>query len=121
MPHPVDVAVGARVRELRIRAGLNQSQLGKRLGLSFQQIQKYESGVNRMGASRLIQISEALSCPLSALFDGIEEQDSRPTAEILDGPASKVARDWQRIDDTEVREVLRTVVKSFVGSANDDA
>ncbi|MBO6861645.1 MAG: helix-turn-helix transcriptional regulator [Alphaproteobacteria bacterium] len=54
MPHPVDVTVGNRVREFRIRKGLSQQALGERVGVSFQQIQKYERGTNRMGSSRLV-------------------------------------------------------------------
>ena len=69
-PHPVDRHVGRRVCEKRISLGYNQSDLGRALGLTFQQVQKYEKGTNRVGASRLQQISEILQVPVSFLFDG---------------------------------------------------
>ncbi|MEM7524502.1 MAG: helix-turn-helix transcriptional regulator, partial [Pseudomonadota bacterium] len=62
-PNPVDVHVGARVRLKRMMAGMSQERLGEQLGLTFQQIQKYEKGANRIGASRLHAISEILDTP----------------------------------------------------------
>ena len=70
MPHPIDVYVGSQIRHRRTALGLSQSALGAALGVSFQQIQKYERGVNRIGASRLWKISQALHVPVSALFEG---------------------------------------------------
>jgi transcriptional regulator with XRE-family HTH domain len=69
-PNPVDKYVGSRVRMRRIMLGMSQEKLGEALGLTFQQIQKYEKGTNRVGASRLQQISEVLQVPVSFLFDG---------------------------------------------------
>ena len=69
-PNPVDKYVGSRVRMRRIMLGMSQEKLGEALGLTFQQIQKYEKGTNRVGASRLQQISEILQVPVSFLFDG---------------------------------------------------
>ena len=68
-PDPVDIHVGARLRMRRNLVGLSQEQLGKGLGLTFQQIQKYERGINRMGSSRLFQISKILSVPVSYFFE----------------------------------------------------
>ena len=69
-PNPVDRHVGSRVRMRRIMLGMSQERLGEGLGLTFQQIQKYEKGTNRIGASRIQQISEILQIPVSFLFEG---------------------------------------------------
>ena len=63
--HPVDIHVGGRVREQRKRKGMSQGELGDSLGLTFQQIQKYERGANRIGASRLYQLSRILDVPVA--------------------------------------------------------
>jgi transcriptional regulator with XRE-family HTH domain len=69
-PNPVDKYVGSRVRMRRIMLGMSQEKLGDALGLTFQQVQKYEKGTNRVGASRIQQISEILQVPVSFLFEG---------------------------------------------------
>ncbi len=69
-PNPVDRYVGSRVRMRRIMLGMSQEKLGEALGLTFQQVQKYEKGTNRVGASRLQQISDILQVPVSFLFEG---------------------------------------------------
>jgi transcriptional regulator with XRE-family HTH domain len=69
-PNPIDKYVGSRVRMRRIMLGMSQEKLGEALGLTFQQIQKYEKGTNRVGASRIQQISEILQVPVSFLFEG---------------------------------------------------
>ena len=71
VPHPVDIHVGAKVREQRKAKGLSQGELGDSLGLTFQQIQKYERGANRIGASRLYQLSCILGVPVSYFFDSM--------------------------------------------------
>jgi transcriptional regulator with XRE-family HTH domain len=68
-PHPIDVAVGARVRLRRNMLGLSQEQLAKHLGLAFQQVQKYERGANRIGASRLYEIAQLFEVPIAFFFD----------------------------------------------------
>jgi transcriptional regulator with XRE-family HTH domain len=68
--HPVDVHVGARMRQRRTLLGMSQEKLGTAVGLTFQQIQKYEKGTNRIGASRLQQISNILQVPVSFFFEG---------------------------------------------------
>src|SRR5690242_11373534 len=78
-PNPVDKYVGSRVRMRRIMLGMSQEKLGEALGLTFQQIQKYEKGTNRVGASRIQQISEILQVPVSFLFEG------GPTSSSIDG------------------------------------
>jgi transcriptional regulator with XRE-family HTH domain len=78
-PNPVDKYVGSRVRMRRIMLGMSQEKLGEALGLTFQQIQKYEKGTNRVGASRIQQIAEVLQVPVSFLFEG--GPTSRPAGE----------------------------------------
>lgn len=69
-PNPIDKYVGSRVRMRRIMLGMSQEKLGEALGLTFQQIQKYEKGTNRIGASRLQQISDIVQVPVSFFFEG---------------------------------------------------
>jgi transcriptional regulator with XRE-family HTH domain len=69
-PNPVDKYVGSRIRMRRIMLGMSQEKLGEALGLTFQQVQKYEKGTNRVGASRVQQISQILQVPVSFLFEG---------------------------------------------------
>lgn len=69
-PDPIDKYVGSRVRMRRIMLGMSQERLGDSLGLTFQQVQKYEKGTNRIGASRLQQISDVLQVPVQFLFEG---------------------------------------------------
>ncbi len=72
-PHPVDIHVGSRVRLRRMMLGLSQEKLGEQLGITFQQIQKYEKGPNRISAARLHAIGKALGAPVEFFFDGIED------------------------------------------------
>jgi len=71
-PHPVEVHIGARLRIARTMIGMSQEKLGEKLGLNFQQIQKYEKGANRIGGSRLWEIALALEVPPAFFFDGLE-------------------------------------------------
>jgi len=83
MKHPVDVHVGKRVRHRRWMVGMTQQQLADKVGIKFQQIQKYETGMNRVSASRLWDISEALSVPVSFFFEGLDARNS--SLEEIDG------------------------------------
>jgi transcriptional regulator with XRE-family HTH domain len=71
-PHPIDVRVGSRVRLRRLMLGMSQEQLGAAIGLTFQQVQKYERGANRVGASRLHQLSRVLDVPPAFFFDDVD-------------------------------------------------
>jgi transcriptional regulator with XRE-family HTH domain len=75
MTHPVDVHVGKRVRHRRWLTGMTQQQLAEKVGIKFQQIQKYETGANRISASRLWDIADALDVPVSFFFEGLDEVD----------------------------------------------
>lgn len=76
-PDPIDVHVGSRVRLRRTLIGLSQSELASILGLTFQQVQKYENGANRISASRLYKVAEALSVPVSFFFDAMEPANGK--------------------------------------------
>ena len=76
MKHPVDVHVGKRIRQRRWMVGITQQQLAEGVGIKFQQIQKYETGMNRVSASRLWDIAEALEVPVGFFFDGLESVQS---------------------------------------------
>ena len=73
-PNPVDIHVGNRVRMYRTLKGLSQEKLGEALGLTFQQVQKYEKGLNRIGASRLWDISQVLETPIALFYEGISDE-----------------------------------------------
>ncbi len=77
-PHPVDIHVGARIRLRRTLLGMSQEKLGEGVDLTFQQIQKYEKGTNRVSASRLYQFSQALNVPVSFFFDGLDSPSIGP-------------------------------------------
>jgi transcriptional regulator with XRE-family HTH domain len=70
-PHPVDIVVGARLRAARVAAGLTQTALAERIGVTFQQIQKYERGANRLSASKLVDIAETLQIPAPEFLTGL--------------------------------------------------
>lgn len=97
MAHLVDVHVGKKIRQRRWLVGMTQHELGEAVGIKFQQIQKYETGSNRVSASRLWDIADALGVPVTSFFDGLE-QESR-TAGGRDG----------LLDVAEDREALELV------------
>ena len=80
MAHPVDVHVGRRIRHRRWLVGMTQQQLAQHVGIKFQQIQKYETGANRVSASRLWDISETLEVPISFFFEGLEREQAQQSA-----------------------------------------
>jgi transcriptional regulator with XRE-family HTH domain len=96
IPDPVDVHVGARIRTKRLLIGMNQETLARALGLTFQQVQKYEGGANRVSASRLSQIAQILGVPISYFFSDID----------LDGGGEAVAR--ERLQRPEAIELIRS-------------
>lgn len=100
MPHPVDVHVGKRIRHRRWLVGMTQQQLAERVGIKFQQIQKYETGANRVSASRLWDIADALEVEVSFFFEGLESEASQKS----DG--SKVPSDL--LGDKEALDLVRS-------------
>tara|TARA_R110002094_G_scaffold157588_1_gene143880 strand:+ start:155 stop:439 length:285 start_codon:yes stop_codon:yes gene_type:complete len=84
-PDPVDIHVGARVRLRRTLLGMSQEKLGKALGLTFQQVQKYERGANRIGSSRLFQLSRILDVPVSFFFDEMAPETTKKADGMAEG------------------------------------
>ncbi len=107
-PHPIDVHVGARVRLRRTLSGMSQTQLGQKLGLTFQQIQKYERGRNRVSASRLYQMGRILDVPVSFFFDDIDEGGGARSADenLLKRETIEFVRAYYRIGNATVRKRL---------------
>ncbi len=119
-PHPVDVHVGGRVRLRRKLLGMSQTDLGNALGLTYQQIQKNERGFNRIGASRLYQLSRILDVPVEYFFDdmppleeadesGLREDAQEPSAPDLMNKSEtlELVRAYYRIRDPKVRDALK--------------
>ena len=105
MKHPVDVHVGKRVRQRRWMVGMTQQQLGEKVGIKFQQIQKYETGMNRVSASRLWDIAAALDVPVNFFFDGISEEDSDAAAAM---ETAAGAPQGDLLADKEALELVRS-------------
>ena len=112
-PHPIDSHVGARIRELRILRGMSQEKLGQAVGLTFQQIQKYERGANRVGASRLWQMAGALGTDPAWFFDGLnrEGRPAEPTA-IFRREHLELIRGYDNIADPRVKKAIYEMAKA---------
>ena len=114
MKHPVDVHVGKRVRHRRWMVGMTQQQLAEKVGIKFQQIQKYETGMNRVSASRLWDIAEALEVPVSFFFEGIDDQGAADRAAgaavpgdiMADKEALELVRSYYAIPENQRRRLF---------------
>jgi transcriptional regulator with XRE-family HTH domain len=112
MAHHVDVHVGKRIRHRRWMLGLTQQQLGNRVGIRFQQIQKYETGANRVSASRLWQIADALEVPVTFFFEGLggaptEDMPEAGSGDLLsDREALELVRSYYGLPETQRRRFL---------------
>ena len=126
-PNPIDKHVGSRVRMRRMMLAMSQEKLGDALGLTFQQVQKYEKGTNRIGASRLQQISHILQVPVSFFFDGAPIIAGMPRAEgVSEAPSPAYVSDFlatsdglaltkafMRIDDSKLRRRIVDLVEQI--------
>jgi transcriptional regulator with XRE-family HTH domain len=131
-PHPIDKHVGNRVRMRRMMLGMSQEKLGEALGLSFQQVQKYEQGTNRVGASRIQQISEILRVPVSFLFEdsptgttkaeGLNEAPSPAYVSDFLGTCEGLAliRAFIRITDRTLRRSIVNMVEQIAARGSTD-
>ncbi|MBM2575343.1 helix-turn-helix transcriptional regulator [Jannaschia sp. Os4] len=109
MKHPVDVHVGKRIRHRRWMVGMTQQQLAEKVGIKFQQIQKYETGMNRVSASRLWEIAETLEVPVGHFFEGLEgeaavQQESHDF--LSDREAMELIRSYYAIPETQRRRLF---------------
>ncbi len=117
-PHPVDVHVGGRVRLRRTLLGMSQTDLGKALGVTFQQIQQYERGTNRIGASRLYQLCHVLDVPIEYFFEELEDNTSRRSPEDVEAKTEtmKLVRAYYHIRDPKVRKAVFALTKAMAKS-----
>jgi transcriptional regulator with XRE-family HTH domain len=123
--NPIDIQVGNRVRIRRMLIGMSQERLGDLLGLTFQQVQKYEKGVNRIGAGRLFEVSRILNVPVDFFYEGVaaqltgqpgmaESESSPPVMEFVSsGEGLQLSLAFMKIKDAKVRKRVLDLVKSL--------
>ncbi len=137
VPNPVDVHVGGRVRQRRLLLGMSQTNLGDALGLTFQQVQKYERGTNRIGSSRIFHLSQILGVSIEFFFDDMPAdvaasspaqwrgRAKKPASDQLDPMAKRetlqLVRAYYRIPDSKVRKCLFQLTKAFAGASKGQA
>jgi transcriptional regulator with XRE-family HTH domain len=128
-PNPIDTHVGSRVRLRRMLLGMSQEKLGEHLGLTFQQVQKYEKGVNRIGASRLFDLAHVLGVPVQFFYDdapagsgdatvahGFAERTESYVVEFLSGREGlELNKAFVRISDPRVRRSIVELVRALAG------
>ena len=119
----VDKRVGACVRAARVKAGLSQSKLAAELGITFQQLQKYEKGKNRVAVSTLLLIADALSLPVQSFFDAIERQtiDAADWPDLLTKDNIRLIQAFSNINDLEVRRRIMSLILAVTEGADDMA
>ncbi len=129
IPNPVDVHVGARLRVRRTLLGMSQTTVGEAIGLTFQQMQKYENGANRISASRLFDLSRVLDVPVEYFFDDMPTAVAASSPTLGGGKAKKppsyelnpmatretmeLVRAYYKIEDAEIRKRLRELAKAL--------
>jgi transcriptional regulator with XRE-family HTH domain len=127
-PNPIDIHVGSRVRLRRMMLGMSQEKLGEQLGITFQQIQKYEKGTNRIGASRLQHIARVLSVPVAFFFEDAPETPTGDATGFAESPSTNYVVDFLsssegiqlnkafvRIKDAHQRRRIIELVRSMAG------
>lgn len=131
--NPIDAQVGNRVRLRRMLVGISQEKLGEMLGLTFQQVQKYEKGVNRIGAGRLYQVAHILGVPIGYFYEDVVDQKpadappannhaTPPVVEFLSsGEGLQLALAFMRIKELKVRKRVIDLVKSIADGEGEPA
>lgn len=115
---PLDVMVGARIRMFRVNRGMSQAMLAERIGVTFQQVQKYERGANRVGASRLSQIASVLSVSVGELFESSQAESpglNSPVHLLAEPGALRVLKAYARTTSPRVRLCIAKLVESIAG------
>src|ERR1700730_10635503 len=131
-PNPIDKHVGSRVRMRRMMLAMSQEKLGDALGLTFQQVQKYEKGTNRIGASRLQQISHILQVPVAFFFEGAPNLHGSADGGMKDAPSPAYVSDFlatseglsltkafMRIKEPKLRRRIVDLVEEIAGDDDD--
>jgi transcriptional regulator with XRE-family HTH domain len=106
MKHPVDAHVGRKIRHQRWMMGMTQQQLAEKVGIKFQQVQKYETGMNRVSASRLWEIAETLGVTIGFFFDGMDGERPVPSNVMADKEAAELVRSYYAIPETQRRRLF---------------
>ena len=123
-PDPIDKHVGGQLRLRRAQIGMTQSDLGGKLGLSFQAVQKYETGENRISASRLYQLSRVLEVPLAYFFEGLEgavpSDDEAVNSDLSRKEAAMVLGTYYRISDPRLRSACLLIMGRMADRADDE-
>ena len=131
-PHPVDTHVGSRVRLRRTLLGMSQEKLGREVGLTFQQIQKYERGTNRVSSSRLFQLCQILNVPVSFFFDDLSSDVSQGVAKLAETgkpyeysqftkrETLEFVRAYHSIGDRDLRMRVFALVKAISARSESD-
>ncbi|MEO1322078.1 MAG: helix-turn-helix transcriptional regulator [Pseudomonadota bacterium] len=124
VPSGIDRIVGQRLRWRRRELKLTQEQLGEKLGLTFQQVQKYEKGVNRISAGRLFEMAQVLGITITYFYEGVDdmldtaqrfmvhESDRPPSLPVMDGEAMELVKAFQKIDDKLLRRSLLDTIRA---------
>ncbi len=110
-PDPVDVHVGRRLRLARLGAGFSQDELGQGIGVSFQAVQKYEQGENRLSASRLFRAAQLMEQPVSFFFEELDREAPATDAAVFTPEELDLVRNYRQITSKEVRERLLHLAK----------
>jgi transcriptional regulator with XRE-family HTH domain len=119
-PDPVDKLVGRNIRIHRLAKGLSQTGLGDQLGVTFQQVQKYEKGHNRVGSGRLFRIASILGVHVTVFYEGSDRLDSPPQSplDFVDDPQSfRLVRAFSEIQDVHLRRSLVELIESIAQAA----
>ena len=123
-PDPIDQHVGGQLRLRRAQAGMTQSELGAKVGLSFQAVQKYETGENRISASRLFQLARILDVPLSYFFEGLDEtgrSEETANSELTRKEASMVLGAYYGIKDARLRSACLMIMTRMAERSTDES
>jgi transcriptional regulator with XRE-family HTH domain len=119
-PDPLDIEVGRRLRELRLQRRMSQGKLGQELDVTFQQIQKYEKGTNRIGAGRLMRIAQIFGVPLSDFYsDGMPAgSESENVSEAIEAASAlRLLRAYSQIRSPSLQRALTTLAEEIVGKS----
>ncbi len=129
-PSGIDRIVGQRLRWRRRELKLTQEQLGEKLGLTFQQVQKYEKGVNRISAGRLFEIAQALGITITYFYEGVDElldhpnavsvheEDHPPSLPVIDTEAMELVTAFQKIGDKSLRRSLLETIRAAAATSD---
>ncbi len=111
-PHPIDVLVGRRARERRMLEGMSQTAVAEKLGLTFQQLQKYEKGLNRISASRLYELAQIFDVPVAYFYEGMEAGKGAPDDTLTKRETLELVRAYYKITDPAVRGSIRRLTQA---------